>query len=76
MKLTEFENPLTGKKSNLFDVGSLWSQILGVVMLFVVFAMGQNVARKISSKVPAIDTTIEPIISRPVTNTGLQKRFV
>jgi hypothetical protein len=60
MKLTEFENPLTGKRDNIFDLGGLWSKVLGVVMLFIVFAAGQNLTNLVGSKLP-IDTAVDPI---------------
>ena len=65
MKLAEFENPITGKRGNLFNLTELWQLILGVAVLLFVVAMGQNVARAVSSRVKFIDTNIEPIINSP-----------
>lgn len=65
MKLTEFENPFSGKKAKITDIGQLWSMILGVFVMFFVFAMGQKVASTVSGKVPMVDTSIEPVINRP-----------
>lgn len=75
LKLFEYENPMNGNKSNVFDLGSLWSKVLGVLMFFVIFAAGQNIARVVSSKLP-IDTQIEPIINKPAAApaTGIAKR--
>lgn len=58
MKLTDFET-FTGVKGNLFDLGKLWSLILGSLVLIFTFAMGQNLAAKVSGRVPMVDTTIE-----------------
>lgn len=44
MKLSKYENPLTGKQHNLFNIESLWAQILGVFVLVVVFMFGQKIA--------------------------------
>lgn len=74
MKLDKYENPLTGKTDSIFDLGSLFSKVLGVVVMFFIIATGQNVASKISSKVP-VDTTIEPLTRQPVVNTGNTKRI-
>ncbi len=73
MKLANFKNPLSGATGNLLNVSDWTTNILGVVFLFVVIAMGQMVSRKVSGAIPAIDTTIEPIISQPAQSIGLQK---
>jgi len=65
LKLAEFENPITGKRGSLFDLAELWRLVLGVFVLLFVIAMGQNVARAVSSRVKVIDTNIEPIINSP-----------
>jgi hypothetical protein len=44
MKLSNYENPLTGKSNDLFNISSLWSQILGVFVLVIVFMFGQKIA--------------------------------
>jgi hypothetical protein len=74
-KLTQFENPFSGKKASIFDFGQIWSMILGVFVMFFVFAMGQRVAGTVSSRVPMVDTSIEPIIQRPQAQ-GIQKQYV
>jgi len=73
MKLSQVlkaENPLSGKSTGLFDISSIASQILGVIVLFFVVATGQNIAKMISSKVGAFDTTIDPIIKATSTTTS------
>lgn len=74
-KLFEYENILSGKKESITDVWGLFSKILGVVVIFFVIATGQNVAGRISSKIPALDTTIDPITKQP-TSTGPVRRKV
>lgn len=64
-KLTEYENPITGRKENLMDIGGLFGKIVGVVVMFFVVATGQNLAKSISGKTK-LDTSIEPIINHPV----------
>jgi hypothetical protein len=44
MKLSTYENPISGKSSNLFDVGNIWSQILGVFVFILIFIFGQKLA--------------------------------
>ena len=61
----DYENPVTGKTDNLLNLRGLAAKVLGVTILFIVVAAGQNFARKLSSKVPAIDTTIDPITQSP-----------
>lgn len=76
-KLTEFENPLTGKRQSLFDLGGMWSLILGVIVLLFITGTGQNIARTISNKVPGIDTQPETIFRQPVVvNQTTTKRVV
>lgn len=74
-KLTEFQNPLSGSKGNLFDIGNLWSSILGVFVLIFVFAMGEKLAKTVSGKIPAINTTVYNPLT-PVPNTPAQKRVI
>lgn len=74
-KLANFTTP-TGVQGNLFDLGSIWSLVLGSVVLLATFAMGQNVARAVTGKVPAIDTTPEkPFRDVPVKSES-QKRVI
>lgn len=66
MKLTEFENPLSGEKGNIFDLSKLWSLILGVFVFMFVVATGQRVASIVSGKLPFVDTTIDPLTRQNV----------
>jgi hypothetical protein len=75
LKLTKYENPFTGKEGDLLDFSGLFGKVLGVVMFFVIFAAGQNVARMIGKKLP-VDTSIEPVVSRPVATTGIQRQVL
>jgi hypothetical protein len=76
-KLTEFENPLTGKRASIFDIGTLFSMILGVVVLLFVASTGQNIAKAVSNRVPALDTQPESIFRSPVViQTTAQKRLI
>lgn len=74
-KLTDFTTP-TGVKGNLFDLQSIWGLILGTVVLLATFAMGQNVANKVSGKVPLVDTQIEKPYRDPVVKDEKQKRVI
>ena len=44
MKISDYENPFTGRESNLFDIGKLWSLFLGVLVLMLVFIFGEKIA--------------------------------
>lgn len=74
MKLTDYENPLTGKKENIFDFESIFSKILGVVIMFFVVATGQNLAKTVASKTK-LDTTIDPIIAQPIVPTNVKRVY-
>jgi hypothetical protein len=50
MKLTNYENPVSGTKGNLFNLGNLWAQVLGVFVLVLVFMFGQKMADYIIPK--------------------------
>ena len=68
MKLTQFTNPFSGQKGSIADIGDIWSMILGVVVLFFVFATGQSLAKKASTASNGlVDTTVQPIITQPQT---------
>lgn len=56
-KLTQYENPLTGKKGNLFNVMGLWQQVLGFLVLFGVMAFSQKIGNKVENKVKYVDVT-------------------
>lgn len=64
-KLTEYENPITGRKESITDISGLFGKIVGVVVMFFVVATGQNLAKTISGKTK-LDTSIEPLINQPV----------
>lgn len=74
MKLTQYENPFSGKKENIFDLGGMFSKILGIVVMFFVIATGQNIAKTVSNKTK-LDTTIEPLVTRPVTPTFAKRIY-
>lgn len=76
MKLANFTNPLNGKSGNLLNVGDWTSNIIGVVFLLVVIATGQNIAKAVSQKVPAIDSSVDPLTSRQQKAMGLQKYVI
>jgi hypothetical protein len=44
MKLSDYSNPISGKKEDLFNLGNLWEQILGVVVFVVIFIFGIKIA--------------------------------
>ena len=52
MKLTEFQNPLSGTKGSVTDVGGLWSLVLGVGVILLVFNIGQKFASAVAGKLP------------------------
>lgn len=55
MKLTKFTNPVSGEKGDLTNFNTLWSNTLGVLMLFVVFSLGQKGADWVAGKTPLVD---------------------
>jgi hypothetical protein len=59
--LLKAESPISGKTVSLTDIGGLWSLILGGVVIFFVTATAQNIANRISTKLPMIDTRVEPL---------------
>lgn len=50
------ENPLSGEKHSVLDVGAWWNMILGVFMFLFVVSFGQRVAGWFSNRVPAAGT--------------------
>jgi hypothetical protein len=60
---SKFENPITGKQGNLFDLGGMWQMILGVLVVLFVWATGQKLAGAVSKRVPSFDTTPNQIFS-------------
>jgi hypothetical protein len=65
-KLTDFKTP-TGVSGNLFDLKSIWGLVLGTIVLLFTFSMGQNLAKVVSGRVPAFDTTPERPYAVPPT---------
>lgn len=57
-KLGDFKTP-TGVTGNIFKINDLASLILGSIVLIFAFAAGQNVANKLNSKVPALDSKMD-----------------
>lgn len=66
-KLGDFQTP-TGAKGNIFNITDVGGLILGAVVLIFTFAMGQNLAGKLSGKAPFLDGQIDPITKQPVVN--------
>jgi hypothetical protein len=74
-KMTDFTTP-TGVKGNIFDLTSMWNMILGTAIFLFVFSTGQNLAKRVSDKVPAVDTRPDQPWSSPVTVTKMQKEVL
>jgi hypothetical protein len=67
LKLTEFTNPLSGDKGNVFDFGKLWSMILGVGVLLIIFNVGQKMASTVAGRLPGgVKAGFDsPIVNQP-----------
>lgn len=68
-KLGDFKTP-TGSSGNVFDLGSWLALIVGTIVLFITFGMGQKVAQGLNGKL-GLDTNIEqpwqtPMAQQPV----------
>jgi len=63
-KLTDFQTPF-GATGNIFSLQSWVGLIVGSLVLIIAFATAQNIGKKISGRVPAVDTQIDPIWSQP-----------
>lgn len=74
MKLTNYENPVTGKQEDLFDISGLFGKVVGVVVMFFVVATGQNLAKTISGKTK-LDTSVEPLFSVPTVASAKSDRI-
>lgn len=59
MKLTDFKNPLTGNKESL-SIGTLWSYVLGVVVVLGTIAVGEKAFGKVTGRVPGIGQPSNP----------------
>lgn len=49
-KITDYKNPVTGQKGNIFNVKDIWSQVLGVVVIFFVYSLGRQTSNFIEGK--------------------------
>jgi len=58
MKLSSYENPISGNRGNLFNIGDIWGQILGVFVLVMVWIGGQWLADFFFPKTPAEEKLI------------------
>lgn len=67
-KMTEFQTPM-GARGNLLSPSSWIQLILGAVVMIITFAVGQNITKKVGSKLP-IDTQPDPFFSTPVMATS------
>lgn len=56
--LAKVQNPISGKEFSLFDVGAIFSLILGGVVLIGATAASQNIAKKVEQKLK-MDMTID-----------------
>lgn len=76
-KLTDFQTPF-GATGNIFSLQSWVGLIVGSLVLIIAFATAQNIGKKISGRVPAVDTQIDPIWSQPapMKNTKPQVRVL
>lgn len=63
MKLTQFENPLSGQKGSIFDIGKLWSMILGVGIILITINIGQRFASGVAGRLPG---GVQPGFSGPL----------
>jgi hypothetical protein len=63
-KLGEFQTP-TGAKGNILNPGDWLGLIVGAVVLIITFAVGQNLAGKVGSRLP-IDTQVDQPWTSPI----------
>lgn len=57
-KLTDFQTPF-GATGNIFSLQSWIGLIVGSLVLIIAFATAQNIGKKISGRVPGLDTQID-----------------
>jgi hypothetical protein len=64
MKISNYENPFTGRESNLFDIGKLFSLFLGVIVLIMVFMFGERIVNYFfpTKTAPAGQAEVERIV--------------
>lgn len=51
-KLTDFENPLSGKKGSIFSFSDWWSLVLGMMVILIVAWGGQKLASTVTGNLP------------------------
>jgi hypothetical protein len=68
-------NPVTGTKMDLSFNGII-SMIVGVIVLFFVWAMGQKAASAVERRVPMIDTSPDPLWKQEVAVQTNKRVFV
>lgn len=62
-ELTTAENPISGKKFNLLDIGQLWHLALGAGAVLLAVNIGQKVFGAIGARVPYVSTRIQDPIA-------------
>jgi len=64
MKISDYENPFNGKESNLFDIGKLFSLLLGIVVLILLFMFGERIVNFFfpTKQAPSGQAPVERII--------------
>jgi len=68
LKLTQFTNPLSGEKGSVFDLGKMWSLVLGVGVILIVLNLGQRIAGTVAGKLPGGISPgfSQPLVAQPV----------
>lgn len=51
-RLDEYENPVSGKRDRLFDLGNWWGMILGAGVLAIVWRLGNRLVDTVTRVVP------------------------
>jgi hypothetical protein len=64
MKISDYENPITGRESNLFNIGKLFSLFLGMVVLILMFMFGAKFVNFLfpTKSAPAGEAPVERIV--------------
>lgn len=64
MKISDYENPFTGKESNLFNIGKLFSLLLGMTVLILMFVFGAKIVNYFvpTPASPAGEAPVERIV--------------
>ena len=63
--ITNYQDPVTGKTENLFNISGIWQKILGVVVLLFAVTMAQKVGSAVGGRFKMFDTTPDPITGVP-----------